>query len=215
VSGAGETETVAMRRAPQQARGQQRVSAILDAAEELFAEAGYEGTTTNQLAARAGVPIGSVYQFFPNKEAILHAVAARYREGFGQVYDALQADGLAGLPLPELVDRLLDAIVQYGGAHMGVTRVVLMGAANPHTAAVGAAMQDDLLGRLDEVLAQRAPHLSPERRLFVGRTALVAVFALLTHAMAYKYSAPDEMFRVFDETKTLLLAYLRAATAPG
>jgi AcrR family transcriptional regulator len=210
-----EAETAAMRRAPQQARGQQRVAVILDAAEQIFAESGYEAATTNQLAARAGVPIGSIYQFFPNKEAILHAAAARYRDGFAEQYERLLAEGLGELPLPELVARLLDAIIAYGGAHMGITRIALLGAANPHTAAVGAALQADLLQRLDALLATRAPLLAPERRQFVGRTALVAVFALLAHGMAYKYSAPDEMFRVFEEAKTLLLAYLRATTDPA
>jgi AcrR family transcriptional regulator len=215
VSNTPEADMPVMRRAPQQARGQQRVAAILDAAEQLFAETGYEAATTNQLAARAGVPIGSIYQFFPNKEAILHAAAARYREGFAEQYERLLADGLAALPLPQLVTRLLDTIIAYGGAHIGVTRIALVGAANPHTAAVGAALQDDLLQRLDALLATRAPHLAAERRQFVGRTALVAVFALLAHGMSYKYSAPEEMFRVFEEVKTLLLAYLRAATEPG
>lgn len=69
-----------MRRRPQQMRGQRRIEAILDAAERLFATAGYEATSTNQIAAEAHTPIGSLYQFFPNKEAILRALVARYRE---------------------------------------------------------------------------------------------------------------------------------------
>ena len=45
-----------MRRAPQQIRGQQRVDSILAAAEQVLIEHGFDGATTNQIAARAGVP---------------------------------------------------------------------------------------------------------------------------------------------------------------
>lgn len=67
-----------MRRKPQQARGQRRVNTILDAASQVFSELGYEAATTNIIAIRANTSIGSLYQFFPNKEAILSAIATRY-----------------------------------------------------------------------------------------------------------------------------------------
>jgi AcrR family transcriptional regulator len=54
-----------MRRAPRRVRGQQRGNIILDAAEQLFAEAGYEAATTNEIAARASTSIGSLYQSAP------------------------------------------------------------------------------------------------------------------------------------------------------
>ena len=55
-----------MRRVPVQARGQRTVARILDAAAELFVGDGYDATTTTQIAKRAGVSIGSLYQFFPD-----------------------------------------------------------------------------------------------------------------------------------------------------
>lgn len=69
-----------LRRKPQQTRGQQRVEAILAAAETVLGEVGYEAATTNQIAARAGIPIGSLYQFFSNKQAILAALIDRQYE---------------------------------------------------------------------------------------------------------------------------------------
>lgn len=204
-----------MRRAPRQSRGQQRVTAILDAAEQLFAEAGYEASSTNELAARAGIPIGSIYQFFPNKEAILHALADRYRAGFAERYDVLLEEGLADLPLEQLVDRLIGLMVEYGGAHMAITRAVLMSGASPHLAAVSGAVQGDLLARIEALLAARAPQLPPERRAMVARSGLLAVFALLAHATSLKYSDPAMMHAMFEESKLILLAYLRAALALG
>ena len=75
-----EEATTAMRRVPRQVRGQQRVEAILAAAEGVMAEVGFEASTTNQIAARAGVPIGSLYQFFANKNAIVEEMARRQRD---------------------------------------------------------------------------------------------------------------------------------------
>ena len=85
-----------MRRTPQQERGQRRVQQILDAAAELFSEVGYETATTNMIAHRANTSIGSLYQFFPNKEAIVETLAQR------------SADELARILIPpaQPVDRV-------------------------------------------------------------------------------------------------------------
>jgi AcrR family transcriptional regulator len=64
-----DTESTAAR-APKRARGKQRVAELLAAAAAVFAEKGYEAATMTEIAARAGAPIGSLYQFFPAKEAL-------------------------------------------------------------------------------------------------------------------------------------------------
>jgi AcrR family transcriptional regulator len=67
--------TTAPRRAPSSVEGESIVGAIVDAARELIAIEGLERVTTNRIADRAGVSVGSLYQYFPNKEAIVVAVA--------------------------------------------------------------------------------------------------------------------------------------------
>jgi AcrR family transcriptional regulator len=64
-----DTESTAAR-APKRARGKQRVAELLAAAAAVFAEKGYEAATMTEIAARAGAPIGSLYQFFPAKEVL-------------------------------------------------------------------------------------------------------------------------------------------------
>jgi AcrR family transcriptional regulator len=65
---------------PKRERGKQRVAALIDAGAELFAEKGYEATTMTEIATRAGAAIGSLYQFFPSKEALAEALFNRFAE---------------------------------------------------------------------------------------------------------------------------------------
>lgn len=72
--------TASPRKAPRQKRAQATVDAILDAAAELLVDNGYDKTSTNKIAQRAGVSVGSLYQYFPNKEAITLALVERHTE---------------------------------------------------------------------------------------------------------------------------------------
>jgi AcrR family transcriptional regulator len=67
-----------------QRRSVARVQRMLDAAQELVAEVGYDALTTTLIAERAGVSIGSLYQFFPDKQAVVRAVALRNLEMFSE-----------------------------------------------------------------------------------------------------------------------------------
>jgi AcrR family transcriptional regulator len=60
-----------------QERGKQRMESLMRAAEEVFSEVGFERATTNLIAARASVSPGTLYQFYPNKEAMAEALAAK------------------------------------------------------------------------------------------------------------------------------------------
>ena len=71
-----------LRRVPVQGRSVARVQRMLDACAEIVDEVGYEGLTTTLLAERAGVAIGSVYQFFPDKRAIVQALTLRNMEAY-------------------------------------------------------------------------------------------------------------------------------------
>ena len=83
---------------------------MLDSAEELLAIEGVEALTTTRIAAEANVAVGSLYQYFPDKRAIVDALAARYLEEFEGLMDEM-AERAAGerWQADDLVDRLIDA----------------------------------------------------------------------------------------------------------
>lgn len=87
------------RKAPQQARSQRTVEALLEAAAQVLEARGIAGFNTNAVAERAGVGIGSLYQYFPSKEALTLGLMQRERERFhAEARAALQhADGTAAL----------------------------------------------------------------------------------------------------------------------
>src|SRR5216683_2197996 len=101
----------ALRHAPKQTRGQRKVEHILRSAEALFAEVGFETATTNAIALRAGVSIGSLYQFFASKEAILEAMASRYLDQTRVAMNEL-LDHTAQFELESLLTRLLDVLIK-------------------------------------------------------------------------------------------------------
>lgn len=80
------------RRRPRQSRSKATVDAILEAATRVL-EAG-EPFTTNHIAERAGVSVGTLYQYFPDKTAILHALGARERAAIAEATRAGIADGV-------------------------------------------------------------------------------------------------------------------------
>ena len=88
------------RKMPRQARSQALVEAILEATARVLAERGYAGTNTNLVAERAGVSVGSVYQYFPNKDSLVTALherhAAQMATAIANVLAASQPRSLRG-----------------------------------------------------------------------------------------------------------------------
>jgi AcrR family transcriptional regulator len=87
------------------------VTAILDATARILANSGYDGVTTNKVAELAGVSVGSLYQYFPDKAALVGAVAVRHTEAMAEVL-ARAVGEARGDALPALIERLVDATLQ-------------------------------------------------------------------------------------------------------
>jgi AcrR family transcriptional regulator len=102
---------VPLAKAPKRARGVRRVAELLDAGAALFAAQGYEATTMTDIARRAGASIGSLYQFFPSKEALAEALFARYAERMSTLLEEL-VERAPGLGPARLADRLVDLVLK-------------------------------------------------------------------------------------------------------
>ena len=201
------TKETLMRRIPQQTRSQQRVDMILDAAADLFAEVGYESATTNAIAARAEISIGSLYQYFPDKDAILRALADRYLEQLRMLYDEVFTADVVYLPLPVLVDRLVDSFTDFHLACPGCKYILLGSDVSADIAAASAEMEQETIERFKGILQLKASDIDDNQaRLLamVCKAVVKAMFPLLETA-----ADQDSQAQVRAELKRLLLAYLR------
>src|ERR1700722_12181234 len=97
----------APRRVPVQDRSERRVASLLSHAEAVLAKVGYEATTMTEIAARAKASIGSVYQYFPNKEAITAALYGRYGAEIVELWTMFQAE-TQGLGVDGLASAIID-----------------------------------------------------------------------------------------------------------
>jgi AcrR family transcriptional regulator len=98
------------RRSPVQGRAHATVEIILEAAAQILSRDGPEAATTNAIAARAGVSVGSLYQYFAGRDALIVELERRHVEAMQRVLQGALT-GLQGRPLPEAVGQLVAAIV--------------------------------------------------------------------------------------------------------
>jgi len=107
-----EDQTTALRRAPTQRRSRERVERMLAVATELIAAKGSDAMRMGEVAEKAGVSIGSLYQYFPDKAAIIRTLAERYNaQGRACIADEL-ADVRDAAGLRDAFGRLID--IYYG-----------------------------------------------------------------------------------------------------
>ena len=111
-------------RKPRQARAQEKVELILEAAMRLMAKGGLEALTTNAVAETAGVSIGTLYQYFKNKEAILDALADREMALLSERIVGILKEPGAITP-SERVARIIGAISTAYGGRKQVHRIVM------------------------------------------------------------------------------------------
>jgi AcrR family transcriptional regulator len=103
---------VVMRREPVQRRSAARVSSILDSCAALLDEFDYDELTTSKIAERAGVPIGSLYQYFPDKRAVVQALTMRNLDAFSAEVERIFTGEGVPTRWREAVDLVMDSYLQ-------------------------------------------------------------------------------------------------------
>ncbi|GKS77365.1 TetR/AcrR family transcriptional regulator [Acidovorax sp. SUPP950] len=111
-----------MRKEPRQARSRATVEVIVRAGARVLGERGWAGFTTNEVAEIAGVSIGSLYQYFPNKLALVNAIRRRHLDDVLAVMRGLGSDGES---LSQLVDDLVRGMIAAHSIQPALHRVLL------------------------------------------------------------------------------------------
>jgi AcrR family transcriptional regulator len=205
----GASKASRLRREPRQARSQERVDRILAVAQSLFVAQGYSGTTTNAIAAAAQVSIGSLYQFFPDKAAILQALSLQHAVQLRQHLTAiLDTAEVAALPLAAYLDRLIDATEQFFIENPGYQAIYMeVQGTMPELDEIDRALDMELIQDLSAAFSQRHAALTPEDCDAIGFVLVKSVGNILWLSLAQ-----EEKFRqrLVVETKRLALSYLQS-----
>jgi AcrR family transcriptional regulator len=187
----------ALRRAPVQRRSTERLARILDACARELDEVGYERLSTRAVAARAGVPIGSVYRFFSDKRAMTDALAHRNLDDFLARAAARLTEPGTGTDWRGAVDVLVDEYTAMKRTAPGFALVDF---------GVPGETNEDLADRLPALLGDRLATDPADPRL---RLALVVAVETADAALQLAFrTGPSGDPRIIEETKILLRAYL-------
>lgn len=164
-------------RAPQQERGQRRVEQILDAAEAVFAEHGVGAATMQLIAERAESSVGSLYHFFPNKEAVVEALGARYAEMVKATNQEAMPLTMVHLPTAALFDRILQgqlAMLERTPAFEAVHDAV-----HRNCPAIYDALNEALVGHVGQFLALRYPTMPAAERAASAMVSVATVHSVV------------------------------------
>ncbi len=196
----------AVRRVPTQERSKLRLSRILDAADAVFSDAGFDAATMEDIAARAETSIGSVYQFFPHKTALFEALCGRYMERAQQLFEELLVPEVVTGPWRQLVDHMIDAFWRFHMDLPGFRAVWAYQNISPELLAQSDAANVALAERVEQVMATFAPKVARARRRAAAATVVETISAILFVAVRREAA---EARVLIAELKVMTKAYLQ------
>jgi AcrR family transcriptional regulator len=145
-------------REPQRRRGVQRVASLLESASAVIAEKGFESATMAEIATRAGAQIGSLYRFFPSKEALADALMRRYAELVEEAFNRIEAQA-ESLSIDALADVLVGFLLELHGESRAMIALL---EARSEWSVRRTEFRRSALRRITQILLLRSPSLSPE-----------------------------------------------------
>jgi AcrR family transcriptional regulator len=207
---AAHPEGLRPRKTPRQARSEATVEAIFEATIQVLLSEGAGRLTTTRIAKRAGVSVGTMYQYFPHKDALLYAVIQRHLNGVAQSVEAACRQH-RGQPIVVISKALVTAYIDAKAAHAETSRALYR---------VSAGL--DMANLLDDI----------SKRFHVATVALLAsardvrfedlddvTFALLaamtgaTRVVFERGAIPGRLLVLGTQLATMCHAYLQEAAA--
>jgi AcrR family transcriptional regulator len=193
-----------LRNEPIQARSRERLRRVLDAADEVLADAGAEAFTTTRVAEAAGVPIGSIYRFFPDKEAIVEALAIRYWSDFEDlVAGAAEADAVESLA--DAGTFVIDILAAGFRSRPGFLALWYGGLRTEAVRDATRPTRQAIAGSIERILAHHWPDASPGARSTAAQMVVLAGDGLLREAFRRDLRGDRALL---EESKLMLRSYL-------
>ncbi|MFH9611251.1 TetR family transcriptional regulator [Streptomyces sp. NPDC017448] len=188
-----------------QARGEARIAQLLRAAASVFCANGYTASSTNAIAREAGVSPGTLYQFFPNKEAIAVELGDRLLDRWRETYGAAFEQSRVEQPLDRMLDAVLDPLIAFNCENPAFS-VLMHGSEIPgRITEEHDTLHATMLTRVESVLAAHLPD-APAAQVHRTADMIFMIFkAGLDLIMAHE---GEERAAYIRELKAALFRYL-------
>jgi len=188
-----------------QARGERRIAQLLEAAASVFCTTGYTAASTNAIAREAGVSPGTLYQFFPNKEAIAIELGDRLMHEMRETYGEALAPVDPATSLEEAVGAAVDRFIAFNCDHP-VFFALMHGPDIPgRIAEEHDALHATLVSRIEDLLFSLLPDAPPADVTRTAHVCLGMYKAGLELVLAHEGAERDAYTR---EIKNVLIRYL-------
>jgi AcrR family transcriptional regulator len=196
-----------LRRRPTQRRALETVEAVLDATVRLLKRSGSKGITTNRIAEVAGVSIGSLYQYFPNRGAIYTALHQRHIDQIDRMVQDIVVEH-AGASLKDLVGAIIEAMVKSHAVDPALPELLMREV--PHRAGGTIDFAQRLHGLFLLAISSRAQELKRRRDLDAVVFVVANMIDALAHGAALRRPPTLSLSDAQDEAVRAVLAYLHS-----
>lgn len=193
------------RKEPKQARSRAMVDAILDAAAQVLRKTGYDDATTNHVAEVAGVSVGSLYQYFPNKQALVDALIVRHDAAMWAAFTT-HATAAIGRSFTETVYAVIDALFAAHLVDPDLHRALHQQVPRAGAHAVLAETTRRSRALVEDILRARSGQLGEVEDVPMAALVIVEAVEALIHASIALPRARAELLRV--HAAKLVLRYL-------
>jgi len=193
------------------ARGERRVASLLDAAGRVFGELGYHAATTNAIAAEAKVSPATLYQFFPNKEAIADALVLHYATDLAKAERGADVQELASAPLEEAIREVTGVVIEFHRRHPAFATLHAEAPLSKGTVEQKRLLVQTFIDNVSKVLSIRNPKLDRQDALW---SAEIVHTALIGFLPALGGSKTSDRSRMIDALNQMLARYLEPVLKP-
>lgn len=199
------------RKKPRQARSKATVEAILEGAAQVLVDVGYAKTTTTKVAARAGVSVGSLYQYFPSKDALVGALIERK---FARVMVTIQAaeEASRGAGLEQRVRAIIGAVLETKAERPELGAVLAEQIPNTGGINYKAAMTGAAVGLVESMLREHREDIDVEDLRLAAYISVQAVEGVIG-AAALDRSVEMNDPRLLDGLVRMVMGYIRPKPA--
>jgi AcrR family transcriptional regulator len=200
------------RKSPVQARSSASVEAICEATIQVLLSVGKERLTTTKVAARAGVSVGTLYQYFPNKSSLLQAVLRKHMEEVTRAVETVCADQ-RGAALEQMANGLVEAFLAAKLRHVEASKALYYVSDDVGGAEIVRQLGVRGIKAVAEMLESSGARFSEDVQVMAA--TVMAAMSGVSRRMLEASKMPETLASMHDGLHVMVKAYVNACVVTG